>query len=344
MRKNLTIGILLVVFGHNWFVSHDKGEIFRIIYSFHMPLFFLLSGILMNYNNSLRKTIIKKTDSYLKPYYIACFVAGLCVVLYKEKSLINYLIRIVYGNGLVIPWEWVPLWFLPHIWVVSLFSYLCHRYIDLEAKSSMFRIAFLVGVIVVGYIGIDFFLNARIPGTNILLPGLPLSIDLTLLCSFYFLLGSFLKQSLLNLKFNLFTFITAVLIFCLMHLASDSLIELNLRRYDSIFISTIEALLGIYIIISLSTIIKNRFIISSFFSYIGTASLFIMMFHHPIQVGMFRFVNSMNGDRNIVSALFSFIAAVFFPIMFYELVRKINILEKIFLPIKPAESLRLTQV
>lgn len=34
------LGIAAVVLGHNWIVLHEKGELFRVIYSFHLPLFF----------------------------------------------------------------------------------------------------------------------------------------------------------------------------------------------------------------------------------------------------------------------------------------------------------------
>jgi fucose 4-O-acetylase-like acetyltransferase len=326
------IGILLIVFGHNWAVTHDKGEMFKVIYSFHVPLFFFLSGVFMTYNNSLFENIIKKSDSYLKPYYIACLIAGLFIVLYEKKNPINYFIRILYGNGLVIPWTWVPLWFLPHLWAVSLFSYLCNRQGNLASKPIFFKAMFLMCILLIGYIGIDFFLNTRLPGTHIVLPGLPLSVDLILISSFFFLLGSFLKESVLNLKFNWLTFIVAVFSFALFHLASNSTIELNLRRYDNIFISTIEALLGIYIIISLSVMIKGNLIISGILSYIGMASLFIMIFHHPIEVKTFRFINSINGNQYMVSAITSFFMAVLIPLLFYELIRKNSILKKLFLP------------
>jgi fucose 4-O-acetylase-like acetyltransferase len=42
------IGILLVVFGHNSIVVDEKRELFNVMYSFHMPLFFFLSGLFFN--------------------------------------------------------------------------------------------------------------------------------------------------------------------------------------------------------------------------------------------------------------------------------------------------------
>jgi fucose 4-O-acetylase-like acetyltransferase len=50
------IGIILVVLGHNWIIRTEKGELFRIIFSFHMPLFFFLSGVLFKAQSDFRHT------------------------------------------------------------------------------------------------------------------------------------------------------------------------------------------------------------------------------------------------------------------------------------------------
>lgn len=63
------IGILLVVFAH---VFHNSG----IIYQFHMPLFFILSGAAMTYSKS-GFSLKKKAKSLLVPYFVfslICFV------------------------------------------------------------------------------------------------------------------------------------------------------------------------------------------------------------------------------------------------------------------------------
>lgn len=63
------IGILLVVFAH---VLHKSG----IIYQFHMPLFFILSGAALTYSKS-GFSLKKKAKSLLVPYFvfsIICFV------------------------------------------------------------------------------------------------------------------------------------------------------------------------------------------------------------------------------------------------------------------------------
>ena len=58
------IGIIFVILGHIGFGS-------KYIYTFHMPLFFFLSGFLMHTinNKSINSFIISKIKSILLPYF-----------------------------------------------------------------------------------------------------------------------------------------------------------------------------------------------------------------------------------------------------------------------------------
>ena len=57
------MGILLVVLGHNH-VCASGTAIFLSIYSFHIPLFFFLSGLFHKRQVSLTKDICKQPKSY----------------------------------------------------------------------------------------------------------------------------------------------------------------------------------------------------------------------------------------------------------------------------------------
>lgn len=68
------IGIILVVFGHTYTIPEC---LLSTIYSFHMPMFFMLSGLLYNRekNNNLgfSQFTLKKVKSLLIPYFIFAF-------------------------------------------------------------------------------------------------------------------------------------------------------------------------------------------------------------------------------------------------------------------------------
>lgn len=66
------IAIILVVIGHmNHFFSYED-LIPTIIYSFHMPLFIILSGYVFNYHPEIsqKEYICKRFGQIMKPYFI----------------------------------------------------------------------------------------------------------------------------------------------------------------------------------------------------------------------------------------------------------------------------------
>lgn len=69
-----SMGLLLVILGH---VKNVPVEVKLAIYSFHMPLFFVLSGYLWNekcIEKSFGNFVKKKAQSLLVPYFKVAFV------------------------------------------------------------------------------------------------------------------------------------------------------------------------------------------------------------------------------------------------------------------------------
>lgn len=66
------IGIALVVLGHVLEYSGATGAVYKLIYSFHMPLFFVISGIAMSYKTQAnrRAEIGKAVKGLLLPYVV----------------------------------------------------------------------------------------------------------------------------------------------------------------------------------------------------------------------------------------------------------------------------------
>ena len=66
--------ILLIVFGHVIVHNFNTYWLFNIIYSFHVVLFFIISGYLYNREKSDKEFIIKKFLTLIIPYFIFAFV------------------------------------------------------------------------------------------------------------------------------------------------------------------------------------------------------------------------------------------------------------------------------
>lgn len=94
------IAILCVVAGHT-FAAYDPGSLQnKFIYSFHMPLFFILSGFFYK-PQEFKKAFWKKVKSLLVPYFVINALRCL-VALYQsgfENMLTGYFFPALYGNG-----------------------------------------------------------------------------------------------------------------------------------------------------------------------------------------------------------------------------------------------------
>ncbi|PFN98128.1 hypothetical protein COJ85_21655 [Bacillus sp. AFS076308] len=82
------LGMLLVMLGH----ADIPTPLKTYIYTFHMPLFFFLSGYLYNKDKfpSLKVFLTKRTKSLILPYLSFSFVAYLWFLLLNYFGLVNY--------------------------------------------------------------------------------------------------------------------------------------------------------------------------------------------------------------------------------------------------------------
>jgi polysaccharide biosynthesis protein PslL len=125
------IGILTVVICHNWVLYHDRGEFSRVVFSFHMPLFFFISGIFFKPNLTFKETLVSKANSILKPYiavtlFLILFDYVSSLISEQPLNLLNVVIRGLYGSIGTLSVDqyssvlgWVPLWFLTHLFALK---------------------------------------------------------------------------------------------------------------------------------------------------------------------------------------------------------------------------------
>lgn len=126
------LGIVLVVLAHALATAEDNGRLYSVIYSFHMPLFFVLSGLArgMKPDENLVSTARKLAQTLLVPFAFFGLVT-LCYYILLQKAVAHEFLtlgqialaaaRIFYGVG-----EWMPinspLWFFPCMFVTMLLS------------------------------------------------------------------------------------------------------------------------------------------------------------------------------------------------------------------------------
>lgn len=160
------IGILCVVVGHAINQLNPESATFivltirNLIYSFHMPLFFFLSGFLLNYSTTTLEFIRKKVKRLAVPYFFAyilisvfMFISYILIEVPDSFSGVHYFVGMLYGTlpaflaqtGTDI---FNPLWFLPALFCALLISYVLLRVLE---RDPLLGSLSLIATICVGY-------------------------------------------------------------------------------------------------------------------------------------------------------------------------------------------------
>ena len=162
-----SIGIILMIMGHTGF-----GKIFDYyIHSFHMPMFYIISGFL--YKNSqlpFKDFLKKKSKSLLIPYiifaffhliswYILCFIVG------RDLSIVN-LISIFTFNTDNMPISGA-LWFLTSLFFVDIIYYFINRINDKKFKLLTVVIISMIGCIIPRYFRLPWALDTSLMGIGL---------------------------------------------------------------------------------------------------------------------------------------------------------------------------------
>ena len=133
-------GMLFVIWAHL-----DSGVISSWMYTFHLPLFFFLSGYTFRTTDTFECFVKKKIKRMLIPY----LWLGVGIIVFSVLlSLKNNTFSVGYVGGLFLQLllqkrAWT-LWFLACLLVVNFFFYLMHRFIKSEVILIIIAIIFPV--------------------------------------------------------------------------------------------------------------------------------------------------------------------------------------------------------
>jgi len=332
------LAITLVVLGHTPIEFGLKGEAHNVIYSFHMPIFFFLSGIFFSTRKTFAEFSLTKADQLLKPFYVTLILVGFINFFKSDFDAKNYILGMLYATGDSI--EWTPLWFLPHLFVVSCASYalvkLATRFnVNLIGIISIMACMFLSGIELIHFIH-----DAEVPAGEIRRAGngLPFSLDLTLVTTFFFLLGYYLKTLVLPFKPNYLILSISLIVFGFLHIAFDNSMDLDQRYYSGIIITTIEAFSGIYLTLYAAHLLQKPKLLAWLCIKAGQASLFILIFHWYIQAKVFTTLTEHFYVGGRLSATLALALAVLLPMIAYWVTQKSRFLSLFYMPVKSIRS------
>ena len=276
------------------------------VFSFHMPLFFIISGFLFAHSNSITLSFgeiaYKRFRSLLFPYVITWLIIILLriIVLFYGtwttaynatdnlifsiihsmnssypiilKSGLPFLLTICYGTGQdtllfgSVIYTSGILWFLPSLFSATIIFYLFLKLFD--KYSIAIQSIIIILLTFAGYmIGKYVFL-------------LPWSIDVSLVSQIFMFSGYLMRKHMIfEKKIPIWLFIAAAGVWLLADLYMGG-IDMILRKYNYLAISIIGAISASYLLMKLSFFLSNG---TSFYyksiSYIGRQSLVILCFH-----------------------------------------------------------------
>ena len=319
------IGILIIVLAHNDLAAYHP-TLHKFIYAFHIPLFFFLSGMFFRPDRTFGETLKRRFNTLLKPYLFAIFLIYLFEAAFENMTFPNIVERIaksLYATGYYI--DWVQLWFIPHLFVVSLFAWLAWRALFGHVKVDWLRWLLLFAMLAVGVVTMPYFWPFTAPVIGKEFYGLPFSLDLVFASGFFFLVGYEVNQKPLETFFAapLVLTLTFGLLLAMIWFLPPTM-DFNTRTYPSLTVNTVEALLGIAMVLSLSrNLEKWSMRVANVFRYFGRISLVILIFHVPIQETLFgKFVRL--GIPTDPAIILAFLSGVLIPALIYELAIRNN--------------------
>lgn len=304
------IGILLVVLGHSILglypsnLSQESSFLYHVyltIYSFHMPLFFFLSG-LFSFKWSKQEffpAMYKKVKSLVKPYVVWSILFFMLLILFG-----NYANNQNAINLLMLPFQpSAHFWFLYVLFFIFLTYFLCAK---LLPQPWIIAIA-LLGFIVSPFL--HFWVFSQLTYNFI-----------------FFAIGSSLGTSAKYMKAS---FNTTRLVMLLLLFVSLSIFVQVKHDAEPLFAITLAiALSGIFSCVELGRL-KNNILLT-----LGTFSLVIYVIHPLFTAGVRTFMRSLHtpneSTMTFVIILLSIAAGCLGPMLIYYLASKSRIQKYLF--------------
>lgn len=283
-------GMIFVILGHL-----GLGKFGRWLYTFHIPLFFLLAGYVFHSNCDLRTFVKKKCRSLLIPYW----GLGIPILFLEEFSNQEHFIPnaghyIRLFLKFVLQRRRTTLWFVACLFFLNILFYLTQKVLKTNRKLALFSIASVTaGLVYYKFIGVS----------------LPWNVDVCLMAYPFFFAGYLYKSNhtILDRYFDSRTL--SVILFAVLGFVNVFFGNLNVKisgaglemyssRYGCAPLTYISAFAGIACVIIASKWITLRPI-----RYIGENSVLYLALHPlliPVSADWLDFIHNSVDSANIL--------------------------------------------
>lgn len=277
------IGILLVVLGHVVeFSAHTETTMLirQLIYAFHMPLFFIISGMIIHLkvsrglqDNFRRIEMGKIVQRLLLPYFTWSLIylvpISMAAFIHAKGLPLERIYAIITFRGIA------PIWFLAALFFAELIFWLSIDYLQTNRQ----RILLIISLVAIACLLSEWF-NAYKDSMTILYKYPVVFISRQILACLFLLIGyefaAWYKNTNITRKRGCFA--VSMAIFLLAQLFSHNVV--NMHTFDFYQISTfvLTGATGSVSLICFCDMLRNDI---SFLSDLGKKSFDIMMLHYP---------------------------------------------------------------
>ena len=268
-RNNLldilrAICIIAVILGHTQFF--DNIYFLKIIYSFHVALFFIISGYLTKTDKPLIDIIKTKFKSLIIPYLITSIIVLFGRILIKKEIFI-YLCSIFYGSGEIeveirnlIFKSIGPVWFLPALFFATIFTKLLSK-LNINKQFIISLILAIISTISSAYYWLPFSLQPALIGT------------------FFMVTGKMCKEEKIKNIINnkIILLISLIISICYIYFIDSP--DICAAKLPYLVVSIIGMLASCIVVYNLSKLLLRIKFLNKFLCFIGSNTLFILCIH-----------------------------------------------------------------
>lgn len=263
------ITIIAMIIGHS--VEYG-GEIRNLIFSFHMPLFFILSGYTYKIPDKLN-VVGRRFRKDIMRLYVPCivtlFVYHILSAIVKGNGfgIISFVKKILWGNGNSYTFGDTEMLGIGVVWflIALLLTRLLYAVIQVVSNNRE-NIGFYI---VLAYVGI-------LVGRKSWLPQV---LDIVLVAVLFFHIGHLLKQYETWIKKYVILFSVIAGVVWLGMLEQGIYIEMAMRRYPMGMLCVLEAVCGSFLVFQASKFIQYLGIVKNILVFIGRHTLEILCIH-----------------------------------------------------------------
>lgn len=329
------MSISLVALGHSEIMDDvDVDSVNRMLGTVRMPFFFFLSGLFFNFSRGFLTTLAQKTDQLLKPYCVTLCLALIWHWWINQANLTQEIVGAIYGVGRTIPPPWIPLWYLPHLWLLFLSVWMLLRWTGFQARSPSFQAALVCLLYAAGVCLLPEFryLTVAVRDVTLFTPGLPFSLDLAPVSAAFFLLGVGARDRVGSFQPRVFPAILCATVVFLAAAYAEPKLNLNLRSVQQPVVTGLTSLAGIYLAICIACLFDRVEWVARTFSKIGEKSLFVLIFHSYLYL---KFVAVLNRfDLGGLESACALVACILGSVLLGEIIQRTPFLSKLYYPMR----------